>query len=49
MACLDYSVARKPDGGEEPTPRGRLAAYRWNGEKTLRNDAFVAVERLEDY
>jgi len=32
-ACLDYSVARG----------GRLCAYRWNGESTLRADAFVSV------
>jgi hypothetical protein len=33
VACLDYSVARK----------GRLCAYRWNGESALRSHAFVSV------
>ena len=33
-ACLDYSVARNG---------GKLAAYRWNGEMTLTDDAFVSV------
>lgn len=46
VACLDYSVARTPRNEHEP--RGKLVAYRWNGEKTLSNDAFVAVERLEN-
>jgi len=38
IACLDYSVAK---------PGGKLVAYRWDGEKTLCKDHFVAVERLE--
>lgn len=38
VACLDYSVAR---------PGGQLVAYRWDGEKNLRQSAFVAVDRLE--
>ena len=38
VACLDYSVAK---------PGGKLVAYRWNGERTLHPDAFVAVDRLE--
>jgi hypothetical protein len=38
IACLDYSVAR---------PGGKLVAYRWNGERRLRREAFVSVERLE--
>ena len=49
VACLDYSVARKPKDSPEHEPRGKLVAYRWEGEKVLRNDAFVAVERLEEY
>jgi len=32
IACLDYSVAKK----------GFLCAYRWNGEKKLKNHNFVA-------
>lgn len=39
VACLDYSVAR---------PGGKLAAYRWNGERVLHADSFVWVDRLED-
>lgn len=38
VACLDYSVARTG---------GKLVAYRWDGESTLDEDAFVAVQRLE--
>jgi hypothetical protein len=34
ICCLDYSVARG----------GRLVSYRWEGEKTLRNDHFVSVQ-----
>lgn len=33
VACVDYSVARG----------GRLAAYRWDGERELRADRFVTV------
>ena len=33
VACLDYSVAKG----------GRLCAYRWNGEATLRREGFVSV------
>ena len=33
VCCLDYSVAKD----------GLLAAYRWEGEKKLRNDRFVWV------
>ncbi|MFC1881807.1 metallophosphoesterase [Thermodesulfobacteriota bacterium] len=33
ICCLDYSVAKK----------GLLTAYRWEGEKILRNDRFVWV------
>jgi len=33
VACLDYSVAGN----------GRLCAYRWSGERTLRAEAFVSV------
>jgi len=38
IACLDYSVAK---------PGGKLLAYRWDGERTLSNDKFVWVDRLE--
>jgi hypothetical protein len=38
IACLDYSVAK---------PRGKLVAYQWSGEKTICNENFVYVERLE--
>jgi hypothetical protein len=34
ICCLDYSVAKN----------GSLTAYRWEGEKKLRNDRFVWVE-----
>jgi len=34
ICCLDYSVAKG----------GRLVAYRWEGEKTLRNDHFESVQ-----
>ena len=34
ICCLDYSVAKE----------GLLTAYRWEGEKILRNDRFVWVE-----
>jgi hypothetical protein len=37
VACLDYSVARK----------GRLCAYRWNGESALRATGFVSVPHQE--
>lgn len=36
IACLDYSVA----GGT----KGKLCAYRWDGEQTLRQEQFVWVE-----
>ena len=36
IACVDYSVAR---------PGGKLTAYRWSGEKSLRKENFVWVER----
>ncbi|WP_067515036.1 metallophosphoesterase [Endozoicomonas ascidiicola] len=38
VACVDYSVAR---------PGGKLAAYRWSGEKVLESGNFVWVERVE--
>jgi len=37
IACVDYSVANKA---------GKLVAYRWDGEKVLRKDKYVWVERL---
>lgn len=36
VACVDFSVARTG---------GKLVAYRWDGEISLDNDKFVAVER----
>lgn len=38
IACLDYSVAK---------PGGKLVAYRWDGERTLQADKFVAVTAVE--
>jgi hypothetical protein len=38
IACTDYSVARSG---------GKLVAYRWDGERSLESDKFVAVDRVE--
>jgi len=38
IACTDYSVAK---------PGGKLVAYRWDGERNLASDKFVAVARVE--
>ena len=38
VACLDYSVAR---------PGGKLVAYQWCGERELRKESFVVVNRVE--
>lgn len=38
IACTDYSVAK---------PGGKLVAYRWDGERKLASDKFVAVDRVE--
>ncbi|CAM3800153.1 metallophosphoesterase [Parendozoicomonas haliclonae] len=38
VACVDYSVARVG---------GKLTAYRWSGEKQLRSENFVWVERTQ--
>jgi len=38
IACLDYSVAK---------PGGKLTVYRWSGEKVLRTENFVSVNRVE--
>ena len=38
IACLDYSVAK---------PGGKLVAYRWSGERRLRQEHFVQVNRVE--
>ncbi len=38
IACTDYSVARLG---------GKLVAYRWDGERNLASDKFVAVGRVE--
>jgi hypothetical protein len=35
---MDYSVAK---------PGGKLVAYRWNGERELSREKFIAVERQE--
>ena len=37
IACVDYSVANSG---------GKLVAYRWDGEKTLTDDKFVWVDRI---
>ena len=37
VACLDYSVGKY----------GSLVAYRWDGEKELSTEKFVAVERID--
>lgn len=47
VACLGYSVAKKSGGDTGVEPKGKLAAYRWNGEQILRDDAFVYVETRE--
>ncbi len=39
VACLDYSVAHT---------NGKLVAYRWDGERTLKRENYHWVERLED-
>ncbi len=38
IACLDYSVAKSG---------GKLAAYRWDGERQLSNEKFVWVNRVD--
>jgi hypothetical protein len=38
IACTDYSVAK---------PGGKLVAYRWDGERHLDRNKFVAVNRIE--
>ncbi len=37
IACVDYSVAHAS---------GKLVAYRWDGEKVLRNEKFTWVDRV---
>jgi hypothetical protein len=37
VACLDYSVGKY----------GSLAAYRWDGEKELAMDKFIAIDRID--
>ena len=49
VACLDYSVAKKSEDNADDEPKGKLVAYRWNGEQILRDDSFVYVERQEIY
>lgn len=41
IACLDYSIASPPT--EQGAVRGKLVAYRWQGERTLTTDHFVWV------
>lgn len=36
VACLDYTVT-------EPPPAGKLVAYRWAGETSLKSDGFIWV------
>ena len=36
VACLDYTVT-------DPPPEGKLTAYRWAGERSVRRDGFVWV------
>ena len=38
IACTDYSVAK---------PGGKLVAYRWDGERDLNRERFVAVDRVD--
>ena len=38
IACIDYSVAKRG---------GKLVAYRWNGERTIRPENFVSCERVD--
>jgi hypothetical protein len=38
IGCLDYSVAK---------PGGKLAAYRWDGEKKIEPEKFRWVDRLD--
>lgn len=38
IACLDYSVAK---------PGGKLVAYRWNWEKSIRPDSYVCSDRVD--
>jgi hypothetical protein len=46
VACLDYSVAQKPERDTEGAPTGKLVAYRWNGDQNLIREAFVWVDRV---
>ena len=39
VGCVDYSIAK---------PGGRLVAYRWEGEPSLRRDNYVWVKRDDD-
>jgi hypothetical protein len=36
IACIDYNVAK---------PKGKLVAYRWDGEQKIDEDKFVYVTR----
>jgi len=38
IACLDYSVAK---------PGGKLVAYRWNGESSIRPSGYVWLDRID--
>jgi len=39
VACLDYSIAKK----------GKLTAYRWDGEQEINNYKFLSVNVLDDF
>lgn len=41
VACVDYSIAGRAHAG---VSAGKLCAYRWSGERELRDDAFEWVE-----
>lgn len=41
IACLDYSIAAKEQRAAHE--KGKLCAYRFNGEKQLTQDGFVWV------
>jgi len=41
IACLDYSIAAKEQRATQE--KGKLCAYRFNGEKQLTQEGFVWV------
>lgn len=46
IACLDFSVAKKPQAGSIP---GKLCAYRWDGTTPLSPGNLLYVHRIPDY